>query len=96
MGSEEELNVKKELNDIKDSLKQITENELVHINERLLTLENHVKAPRSTFYLVAAFTVFVGVLGVMILPAPVGWPLAGVCGAVLVLSVIGIKKLPRI
>ena len=91
MGVEEGM--KSELEEIRKQVIEIKDNHLVHVNARLDTLESKLRAPLSSLYLLAAFVIFVGIIGFISLPATIGWPIVGICGAILVLALIGIKRL---
>lgn len=80
---------------LRGQVQQITDNKLAHINERLETLFVHIRAPLSTFYVSAAFVIFVAIVGVISLPASIGWPIAGICGAILCPITVGINRLAK-
>ena len=84
---------REQIEELKRQLTQIKENELKHIDARLDTLESKLRTPLSSLYLLAAFVIFVGIVGFISLPATIGWPIVGICVAILVLALIGIKRL---
>ena len=88
-----EDSLREEIKELKSQVAKIRDNELKHIDARLDTLESRLRAPLSSLYLLAAFVIFVGIIGFISLPAIIGWPIAGVCVIVLVLALIGIKRL---
>ncbi len=91
MGIEDTL--RGEVEELKSQVAKIKDNELKHIDARLDTLESRLRAPLSSLYLLAAFVIFVGIIGFISLPAIIGWPIVGVCVIVLVLALIGIKRI---
>ena len=91
MGLEDTL--REEIKELKSQVAKIRDNELKHVDARLDTLESKLRAPLSSLYLVAAFVIFVGIIGFVNLPAIVGWPIVGICTIILVLALIGIRRL---
>ena len=91
MSIEETLH--EQIEELRSQLTKIRENELKHIDARLDTLESKLRAPLSSLYLLAAFVIFVGVIGFISLPAIIGWPIVGICITILILALIGIKRL---
>lgn len=85
--------LRSEIEKLKSEISQIRENELKHIDARLDTLEGRLRAPLSSLYLLAGFVIFVGIVGFVSLPASIGWPIVGICSAILVLTIFGIKRL---
>jgi len=88
-----EATLREEIKELKSQLTKIRENELKHIDARLDTLESKLRAPLSSLYLLAAFVIFVGIIGFVSLPAIIGWPIVGICITILILALIGIKRL---
>jgi len=88
-----EDSLREEIKELKSQVANIRDNELKHIDARLDTLESRLRAPLSSLYLLAAFVIFIGIIGFISLPAIIGWPIVGVCVIVLVLALIGIRRL---
>ncbi len=93
--SGEEQDIIKDIEDIKRDIAKIRDNELVHIEGRISDLEQSVRPPLTTFFLGAAFAVFIAVVGFVMLPSSVGWPLLVVCVAIVAASLFGIWKSTR-
>ena len=88
-----EETLREQIAELRSQLDKIRDNELKHIDARLDTLESKLRAPLSSLYLLAAFVIFVGIIGFISLPAIIGWPIVGICVIILVLALIGIKRL---
>ena len=92
----EELEGQKELNlsikKIREDIKKIRENDLAHIDVRISNLERKVRAPLTSLYMIAAFAVFVGIVAVVTFSGALAVSIAAICGAILVLSILAIRK----
>lgn len=95
MGVEElegQKKLKQNIEQIREDIKKIRENELAHIDVRLSNLESKARAPLTSLYLVAAFAVFVGIVAVVTFSGALAVSVAVICGAILVLSILAIGK----
>lgn len=90
-----EEGVESELEEIKKQVIEIRDNHLMHVNARLDKLEDRLRAPLSSLYLLGVFAVFIAVVVFVSLPASIAWPVAGVCSVILVLVGIGIRRLVK-
>ena len=88
----EEEDILKDIEEMKKDISKIRDNELVHIEGRLSRVEGAVRPPISTFLLGGILAVFIAVVGFVMLPSSVGWPLLVVCVGVTAASLFGIWK----
>ena len=99
MGIEDTLNaaeVNRNIEEMREDIKRIRENELAHIDARLSDVESKVRAPLTTLYLVAAIAVFVGLVAVVTFSGALAASIAGICGVILVLALLAVRKTVRI
>lgn len=87
--------ITQEIHDLKEAVDKIRYNELVHIESRLGNLESKIRTPLMTLYLTIAFVVFIGVVGVVNLPVPIGWSIGGISGLIVVLAGLAIYRTIR-
>ncbi len=84
--------ITQEINELRETVDKIRYNELVHMENRLSNLESKVRTPLMTLYLIVAFSIFVGFVAVLNLPASIGWSVAGISSSIIILAGLAIFK----